>query len=151
MSQHVGGGFLGPSSTPSSDDYFCEDLTGSVAADNGTTSGKLFIGFQFPCGNFTVDVILDDYYYDLPEHAPHAPWHDEESFDITGEECPVEELDTNESDTNESDTNESNTNESDTNESDTDGYSEKVVPGFGIFSPIVVIAVASLLMRRKER
>jgi len=132
MSQHVGGGFLGPFSTPSSDDYFCEDLTGSVAADNGTTSGKLFIGFQFPCGNFTVDVILDDYYYDLPEHAPHAPWHDEESFDITGVECPVEELDT--------------------NESDTDKSSEKTyVPGFGIFSSLVVIALASLLMRRKER
>jgi hypothetical protein len=125
MSPHVGGGFLGDSSTDSNDNFFCEDVTGSVAADNGTTRGKLFTQFQFPCGNFTVNVILDDYYYDFD--PPQAPWHDEGSFDISGEECPVEKFDT--------------------NESDTDGY----IPGFGIFSSIVVIAVASLLMRRKER
>ena len=128
--QTVGGGFVGLYRTYSSDNFFCEDVTGSVAADNGTTRGKLFTEFQFPCGNFTVNVILDDFYYD--DYPPQVSWHDEGSFDISGGECPVEELNT--------------------NESDTDGYSEKMyVPGFGIFSPIVVIAVASLLMRRKER
>jgi hypothetical protein len=90
ISKHVSGGSLSGDSLQGTAG-FCEYEIGGPFAENGTTRGKLFDDYQFPCGNLTINYVLNDNY--ALTIVPRDPRIAHESLFFNGVECAAEELD----------------------------------------------------------